>query len=57
MGTRHALKDEIDSGNCVFFQVRVSNIRFPLLFVKMLMRVNTNKPKALEYPDFSKNDR
>ena len=57
MGTRQALKDEIDSGNCVFFQVRVSNIRFPLLFVKMLMRVNTNKPKALEYPDFSKNDR
>lgn len=57
MGTRRALKDEIDSGNCVFFQVRVSNIRFPLLFVKMLMRVNTNEPKALEYPDFSKNDR
>lgn len=53
MGTREALKDEMYSGNCVFLQLRVSNTGFPLLYAMMLMRVNTNEPKALEHPDFA----
>ena len=39
-------------GNWSSFSLESITQGFPLLYVMMLVRVNTNEPKALENPDF-----